>query len=394
MNKLLNRFIRYVKVWSESDEKKADEGKMPSTEQQWDLAKMLVKELRNLGTRNVYLTDFCYVVAKIDSNIIDPKEREKYPSILLMAHIDTSDEVSGKDVKPVISVQSAENSLTHENDTIIKTDGTTLLGADDKAGVSAIMTAVEFLMNHYEDFPHGPIEIVFSPDEETGHGMDYVPIKNLKSEFAYTVDGGHIGELEVECFNAYKSDVVFTGVSTHTGDARGKMVNAVTVASSFVDSLPKNQMPETTFGYEGFFAPMEISGTIEKASVSLLLRDFDLKEMENRKKLVSTLAETTARVFGAKVEVIHTKQYMNMKKELDKKPNVVQKLVKAYRDAGVDPVFVPIRGGTDGSRLTEMGIPTPNIFTGGHNFHSRTEWASLEQMCAALNVIINLISVD
>ena len=407
-NSLLKRFLKYVKTYSESNGIIADEGTIPSTPQQWNMAKILVDELKSLGLRNVKTTDHCYTYGFLPAT----KGYEKEKCFCLLAHVDTVDEVSGKNVKPIVHekfhgkkielpsgavIDAKSDRALFESakkfETIITSDGSTLLGADDKAGVAEIITALEYIVSHKE-IEHGPIEVVFSPDEETGHGMDYVPIKNLKSEFAYTVDGGHIGELEVECFNAYKSDVVFTGVSTHTGDARGKMVNAVTVASSFVDSLPKNQMPETTFGYEGFFAPMEISGTIEKASVALLLRDFDLKEMENRKKLVTTLAETTARVFGAKVEVTHTKQYMNMKKELDKKPNVVQKLVKAYKDAGVDPVFVPIRGGTDGSRLTEMGIPTPNIFTGGHNFHSRTEWASLEQMCAALTVIINLISVD
>ena len=191
MNKLLNRFCRYVKIWSESDGKAADRGVFPSTERQWDIAKVLVKELRNLGTRNVYLTDNCYVVAKIDSNIIDPQERAKYPSILLMAHMDTVDEVSGENVKPVISILSAKESPTGQDDTIVRSDGTTLLGADDKAGVSAIMAAVEYLMNHYEDenLKHGPIEVMFSPDEETGHGMDKVPLNILKADFEVKVDG-------------------------------------------------------------------------------------------------------------------------------------------------------------------------------------------------------------
>ena len=392
MNKLLNRFIRYVKVWSESDEKKADEGKMPSTEQQWDLARMLVKELRNLGTRNVYLTDFCYVVAKIDSNIIDPQEREKYPSILLMAHIDTSDEVSGKDVKPVISVQSAENSLTHENDTIIKTDGTTLLGADDKAGVSAIMTAVEFLMNHYEDFPHGPIEIVFSPDEETGHGMDKVPLNIIKSKMAVTVDGGDEGELESECFNAFSCCVRFTGKVCHTGYAKqGGMVNAVRLASKFVSLLPENMLPETTQNYEGFISPMDISGTIESACVNLLLRSFDMKEIEKEKTIILNTVNQVTNELGGQADVQFNEQYLNMKEKMLENPEILNRLEQAYEDSGVKIVKKPIRGGTDGSRLTQMGIPTPNIFTGGHEFHSKNEWASLNQMAKAADVIINLL---
>ena len=250
-DKLLQRFIRYVKIWSESDGEKADQGIFPSTERQWDFAKVLVKELRNLGTRNVYLTDYCYVVAKIDSNIFDPEERAKYPTILLMAHMDTVDEVTGENVKPVISMVSEKDSPTGETDTIVRSDGSTLLGADDKAGVSAIMQALEYLMNHYEDIPHGPIEVMFSPDEETGHGMDKVPLNILKADFAITVDGGDIGQMETECFNAASCDITFTGKACHTGDAKkGGMINASIMASNFISKLPRNMAPETTEGKE------------------------------------------------------------------------------------------------------------------------------------------------
>ena len=279
-NKLLDRFCRYVKIWSESDGKAADNGVFPSTERQWDIAKILVKELRNLGTRNVYLTDFCYVVAKIDSNIVDPEERKKYPTILLMAHMDTVDEVTGENVKPVISMLSAAESPTKQDDTIVRSDGTTLLGADDKAGVSAIMAAVEYLMNHYEDenLKHGSIEVMFSPDEETGHGMDKVPLNILKADFAVTVDGGDEGELESECFNAWACTVRFTGKACHTGDAKAnKMVNAVTLAGEFAAALPHDMAPETTEGFEGFIAPMEINGTIENSTVDMLLRSFNIE---------------------------------------------------------------------------------------------------------------------
>jgi len=392
MNKLLDRFIRYVKVWSESDEKAADAGVMPSTEQQWDLAKILVKELRNLGTRNVYLTDYCYVVAKIDSNIIDPEERKKYPTILLMAHMDTVDEVSGKDVHPVITMPSASESPTGQADTIIKTDGNTLLGADDKAGVSAIMAAVEFLMNHYEDFKHGPIEVMFSPDEETGHGMDKVPLNILKADCAYTVDGGDEGELECECFNAWACTVTFTGKACHTGYAKaGGMVNAVTLVSNFASRLPRAMTPETTENYAGFIAPMEMSGTIEKSSVNLLLRSFNIEEIEQEKEIIRNIASEVCSEYGGSVDVQFKQQYLNMKEKLDEHPEVVARLEKAYEASGVKIVRKPIRGGTDGSRLTEMGIPTPNIFTGGHEFHSRNEWCSLNQMAKAADVIINLL---
>lgn len=394
MDKLLDRFCRYVKIWSESDGKAADAGVFPSTEQQWDFAKVLVKELRNLGTRNIYLTDNCYVVGKIDSNIIDTEERKKYPAILLMAHMDTVDEVSGKDVHPVITMPSAAESPTGEADTIIKTDGTTLLGADDKAGVSAIMTAIEYLMNHYEDLPHGPIEVMFSPDEETGHGMDKVPLNILKAQAAYTVDGGDEGELECECFNAYAAKVSFIGKACHTGDAKaGGMVNALTMAGNFLACLPRDMAPETTEGYQGFIAPMDISGSIEETHIELLLRSFYIEEIDKEKILIRDLAEKVASEFGGSAQVEFKQQYLNMKEKMDQNPEVVAKLEKAYLAAGVKIVKKPIRGGTDGSRLTEMGIPTPNIFTGAHDFHSRNEWCSLNQMSKAADVIINLLTI-
>lgn len=394
MDKLLNRFCRYVKVWSESDSENADKGIMPSTERQWDLAKILVKELRNLGTRNVYLTDFCYVVAKIDSNIIDEEERKKYPTILLMAHMDTVDEVSGENVKPIISILSENESPTGQSDTIIKTDGKTLLGADDKAGISAIMCAIEYLQAHYETIPHGPIEIMFSPDEETGHGMDKVPLNILKADFAYTVDGGEEGEMETECFNAWSCNVKFNGHACHTGYAKNdKMVNATTMASNFVASLPRNMSPEMTEGYEGFIAPMEISGSIETANVSLLLRAFNMEEIEKEKEIIRDTAQKIANDFGGSVDFDMQQQYLNMKEKLDECPHVVHRLEKAYELSGVKINRKPIRGGTDGSRLTEMGIPTPNIFTGGHEFHSKNEWCSLNQMSKAADVLINLLTL-
>ncbi len=396
MNKLLDRFCRYVKIWSESDGKAADAGVFPSTERQWDIAKVLVKELRNLGTRNVYLTDWCYVVAKIDSNITDPEEREKYPSILLMAHMDTVDEVTGENVKPVISMLSASESPTGQEDTIVRSDGTTLLGADDKAGVSAIMAAIEYLMNHYEDenLKHGPIEVMFSPDEETGHGMDKVPLNILKSKCAYTVDGGNEGELEFECFNAWAATVRFTGKACHTGDAKANgMINAVTLASNFAAALPHDMAPETTEGYQGFIAPMEIGGSIESASVDMLLRSFSIEEIEKEKEIIKAAAEKVIAQFGGSYELDFRQQYLNMKEKLDEHPEVVSRLEKAYQAAGVKIVKQPIRGGTDGSRLTELGIPTPNIFTGAHEFHSRNEWLSLNQCAKAADVLINLLTL-
>lgn len=401
---LLERFIRYAKIWSTSDSEQADSGLQPSTQRQFDFAKVLEEELKSLGMENVQTTPMCYVYGNLPAS----KGMENLPSICLLAHMDTVEEVSGENVNPQIHENysgekillksgdildpdfDSELALSAQNkETIITSDGTTLLGADDKAGVAAIMSMLEYLKNH-EEIKHRQIEVIFSPDEETGHGMDNVPLDLISSKAAYTVDGGHIGELEVECFNAFKSEIVFTGKSKHTGTARPDMVNAIFMATNFLQNLPAGARPETTDGKLGFFAPMAIEGSIEQAKVTLFLRDFSKDGMEEKKSLVDLLANTTAKIFGGKVEVTHTFQYANMKEEMDKSPSVVENLVRAYRDSGVEPKFVPIRGGTDGSRLTEMGIPTPNIFTGGHNYHSRTEWLSLEQMAKAEEVLIQL----
>lgn len=405
---LLERFVRYVKVWTESDDEAADRGVMPSAERERDLALILKGELEKLGLKDVQTTQYCYTYGRLPATA-SFKEKEPF---CLLAHIDTSGEVSGKDVKPIIwkNYDGKEIQLKHgvthtikndaalalaakETDTIITSDGSTLLGADDKAGVAAIMTALEYFLLHPE-IQHREIEVIFSPDEETGHGMDKVPLELLKSKYAYTVDGRHIGELETECFNAFKAEVKFTGRPKHTGSARPDMVNAVNMASYFIRSLPQNQMPETTDGYQGFFAPMSLTADMENAKAVLFLRDFTAQGMEEKKHLVEVLAETTASVYGGSSEVTFTQQYLNMKEGLDKEPHVVQNLVSAYRSAGIEPSFTPIRGGTDGSRLTEMGIPCPNIFTGGHNFHSRYEWASLSQMSAAVKVLIELARIQ
>ena len=400
---LSERFLRYVQIWTTSDSVSADSGVQPSTVRQFDLAHLLESELKSLGLENVQVTEKCYVYAKLPATA-GCEEAEPF---CLLAHIDTVEEVSGEHVKPRIHknydgskiILDSGDFLSPESDsalalaaknheTIITSDGNTLLGADDKAGVAEIMTALSYLVQN--KIPHGQIEVCFSPDEETGHGMDNVPLNLIKSKYAYTVDGGHIGELETECFNAFKSEIEFTGVSTHTGSARGKLVNAITMASNFVTNLPRQQAPETTMGFEGFYAPMNIEGSIESAKVTLFLRDFESEGMERRKSLVESLARVTAESFGGKAKVTHTQQYLNMKNGFKERPDVIEKLVAAYRAAEVEPVFTPIRGGTDGSRLTEMGIPCPNIFTGGHNYHSRTEWASLEQMEKATEVLIYL----
>ena len=404
-NELLERFLRYVKIYTTSNAEKADKGIQPSEEREFDLAKLLAEELKNLGLIDVQITEHCYVYGAFPAST----GLEKIPPYCLIAHMDTAGEVTGKNVKPQIienydgkilklncgvtldpATDKALLLAAQEKDTIITTDGTTLLGADDKAGIAEIITCLAYLKTHSE-IKHSKIEVIFSPDEETGHGMDNVPLKLLTSKRAYTVDGGHIGELEDECFNAWKSDITFTGHSVHTGSAReGGLVNAVTMAASFVANLPRQEAPETTDKIQGFYAPMEITGSIEESHIMLLLRDFTLDGIEKRKNFISSLAELTAQSFGGKVKVVHTQQYLNMKEKLNEQPEVVEDLFKAYKLSDVTPVNIPIRGGTDGSRLTEMGIPTPNIFTGGHNYHSRSEWASLTQMAAAADILINL----
>lgn len=402
---ILNRFLSYVKIWTTSDSVQADKNIQPSTKRQFDLANLLKRQMIEFGLSDVQVTENCYVYGFLKPTV----KMAEIPPFCVLAHMDTVEEVSGENVNPVVERDydgrkielECGASLNPEKDeflslagknreTIIHSDGKTLLGADDKAGVTAIMGALEYFHNHPEA-EHGAVEVIFSPDEETGHGMDNVPLNLLKSKFAYTVDGGHIGELEVECFNAFASAVEFTGVSTHTGSARGKLVNAVSMASNFVANLPRQLSPETTDGHEGFIAPMSVEGSIESAKVSLILRDFTESGMEEKKSLVDLISGATAKSFGGKVKVTHTQQYLNMKNGLDKNPEVIKKIVAAYKKSGVEPVFTPIRGGTDGSRLTEMGISTPNIFTGGHNYHSRNEWCSLEQMCKACEILINLM---
>lgn len=401
--KLLNRFLKYTKIWTTSDSANADAQIFPSTENQQIFAQNLKEELSSLGLENVQVTEKSYVYAILKAT----EGFENSPSFCLLSHLDTSEEVSGKNVNPQVfenydgSLISLENisidssgdeelsKIANTGDTLITTDGTTLLGADDKAGVAEIITAVEFLIQN--KIPHGDIEILFSPDEETGHGMDFVPLNLLKSKHAYTVDGGSQGELETECFNASSATVTFFGKSTHTGTARKqKMINAVMMASKFLENLPHTEFPETTDGYEGFFAPIEISGSVEKAQVYILLRDFEESGIEKRIFQIKKIAESVEFATGGKVSVQIKEQYKNMKNALEKSPQIVELLKKAYENSGITPNFIPIRGGTDGSRLSEMGIPTPNIFTGGHNFHSRFEWASLNQMTQAVNVLINL----
>ncbi|MCX8014051.1 MAG: peptidase T, partial [Rectinema sp.] len=281
----------------------------------------------------------------------------------------------------------------HVGDTIVVTDGSTLLGADDKAGVAEIMTVLAHLVSH-PSIPHGPIDIYFTPDEETGKGMDRFPLKKAKAIACYTLDGGKAPEIEAECFNAVAIKAECAGKSIHIGAARGKLANAVAMAASLIAMLPRSESPEATDGWYGYYCPIEVKGTIDQAWVDIYLRDFSSERMQERIEAVKSFARAVEAQFpGGAVTLTITPQYLNMKKKLDAHPDVLGKLEQAIRKAGFEPEMKPIRGGTDGSRLTEMGIPTPNLFTGGYNYHSRFEWASLAEMSLAVETMLNLVRI-
>jgi tripeptide aminopeptidase len=400
---LVDRLIRYTRIDTQSDRHIEE---IPSTISQWNLAKLLMQELKELGLSDVSLDDHCYLIARIPAS----KGMEKTPSIGLMAHMDTASDVPGSDVSPrlirnydgkAIELSHGDrldpvdypDLLDHAGDTIITTDGQTLLGADDKAGIAEIMTTIEWLAAHPEAM-HGPIEVFFTPDEETGKGMNLFPLAKVKSIACYTLDGGKSAEIEAECFTAYSVHAVFSGKVIHIGAARGKFANAVAMACHFAVMLPRAESPEATDNWYGYYCPLEISGSMERAVLDVYLRDFSSEGMERRIAAVKAFAAAIEAQFPlGKVELTVKKQYLNMKEKLDLNPAVLAKLGEAIKRAGAEPEIRPIRGGTDGSRLTEMGIPTPNIFTGGYNYHSRHEWASVGEMSLAVRTLINLVAL-
>ena len=396
---LLDRFLRYVKIDTASDR---HSNETPSTPGQWDLLTLLVEELRGLGLDDVTLNDNGYLIARLPANL---PPGEDCPVIGFMAHVDTSDELSGKGVRPLVHksydggviplsgeycLDPGEHPqlLKYKGETIITSDGTTLLGADDKAGVAVIMTAVEALINHPE-IPHGELEIIFTPDEETGRGMDLFPREALRSRYCYTLDGGDEGEIEGECFNAYRVDVNIEGRVAHLGTARNRLVNAVFLAARYVTMLPQAESPEATDGRHGYYCPFEVEAKLGKAKLIFYLRDFEIDEVLRRVEVMKTLGKTLEDLHpGARVEVFPRKQYLNMREHMDKIPQGLTNLEEAVRRAGGIPRYEIIRGGTDGSRLSEMGIPTPNVFAGGHAFHSRYEWAVLSSMTKASAAVV------
>ena len=400
---IVPRFLNYVKFDTQSDRTVQE---TPSTPGQWELAKVLKDELLALGIKDVKITEHCYLIARLHATA----GRENAPCIGFLAHLDTADDVTGKDVKPqfVQSYDGSKIELTdglyldpardsdlaaHKGKAIIHTDGTTLLGADNKAGIAEIMAAVEYLVKN-PDIAHGPVEIIFTPDEETGKGLPEFPLDEIKSVFCYTVDGGAMGEIENECFNAWKANIEFFGKVIHIGHARGILANAALMASTYAALLPRNESPEATDGYYGYYCPMAISGDLEKAEIEVYLRDFEKEGIERRLAALDAFTKAVEAQFpGGRIVVKTQPQYYNMKFRIDENPEVMERLKQAAKNAGIQWHQKPVRGGTDGSRLTELGKPTPNIFTGGRNFHSRLEWVSVSEMCAACKVIIELVKL-
>lgn len=393
--------MRYARV--ETTSNRHAQG-IPSTKSQWDLARMLEAELKELGIKDVHTNEHCFVIARIPAS----PGYEKQPVIGLMAHLDTSNEVSGANVKPklienydgkaielspgwVLNPEEFKELSDYKGDSLIVTDGTTLLGADDKAGIAIIMSAVKTALAT-PDIPRPPLVIVFSPDEEIGRGMDAFPLDKVSMDACYTYDGGPVGAIEDECFNAYEAKLVFSGKSSHPGYARGVMVNAASMAAAFAAMLPRAESPEATDGWYGYYHILEIHGAVENANVDLILRDYSDEGMAGRIEAVKSIAAAVEAMYpGGSIKLEFNKQYVNMKKRLSEKPKVLDLLYEAVTRAGAKPYSKPIRGGTDGARLTEMGIPTPNIFTGMHNFHSRYEWASASEMVLAVETTLELI---
>jgi tripeptide aminopeptidase len=398
----LERFLRYVQVDTRSDPHSTT---YPSTEKQLDLLRMLADECREAGFEEVALDEHGYVTATVPATV-----DRAIPTLGLAAHVDTSPSVTGTGVKPqVVRYEGGELPLPgdpaqvlspgdmpliaeHVGHELVTSDGTTLLGADDKAGVAEIMTAAAYLVRHPE-LKHGRIRVLFNPDEEVGRGTDHLDLAAFGADVAYTLDGARRGEIEAETFSAAKATVTFRGRSTHTGTAKGVLVNAVKAAGDFLASLPRDRSsPETTEERGGFVHPDEISGNVEETRIILILRDFDDALLDEYAELVRRLAEDAAAGRGAQVEVAVERQYSNMRRFIED-PRIVEAAEEAIRRAGMEPKREIIRGGTDGSRLSEKGLPCPNLSTGGHDYHSRREWICVADMGAAASTIVHLAQV-
>ena len=397
---LKDRFLKYVSFDTQSDESSE---KFPSTDKQLALLKHLVEEMKGLGMTEVSIDKYGYAMGTIPAT----PGYENVPVIGFIAHVDMAPDMSGANVKPQIiekydgkDIRLNENTVMTVEDfpelpffkghTLIHTDGTTLLGADDKAGVAEIMTAAEYLLNHPE-IKHGKIRLGFTPDEEIGRGVDFFDVKAFGAQFAYTVDGGFEGELEYENFNAAAAKIEIQGRNVHPGYAKDKMINAIQVAAELNALLPAWERPEHTEGYEGFFHCTNLTGTVEKAQISYIIRDHDKEKFEARKTLMENVVDFLTKKYGKGVVALTLKDsYYNMRSMVEPHPQVIDKAIEAMQMADVKPLVKPIRGGTDGARLSFMGLPCPNLFTGGMNFHGRFEYCSLTTMRKATQVILNI----
>lgn len=402
MQDIINRFVRYAKIDTQSDPN--NEKEFPSSKKEWDLANLLVKELKELGMQDVTIDDHAYIMATLPSNI-----DYSVPTIGFISHIDTSPDFTGTNVKPqihknydgkdivlnekeniILSPDYFEDLLQYKGQTIITTDGTTLLGADDKAGITEIMEAMKYLIEHPE-IKHGDIRIAFTPDEEVGKGAHLFNVAKFGADWAYTIDGSQVGELEFENFNAAGAKVTITGRIVHPGYAKGKMVNSMLIAADFIKGLPEDETPQTTTGYEGFFHLYSMEGKVEKTELGYIIRDHDREKFEARKKQMLALTDKLNKELGKDAIKIEIKdQYFNMREKVEPVMHIVDIAEQAMKELGITPLIKAIRGGTDGSQLSYKGLPCPNIFAGGHNFHGRFEYVPAESMLLAKDTIVKI----
>lgn len=405
MQHIIDRFISYVTIDTESDPNSTT---TPSTAKQWDLANKLVEELKAMGMEDVTIDEHSYIMATLPSNV-----EHAVPTIGFISHFDTTPDFTGANINPqvvpnydgndiilnkeqniVLSPKYFEDLLMYKGQTLITTDGTTLLGADDKAGITEIMTAMEFLIKNPQ-IKHGKIRVGFTPDEEIGRGAHKFDVEKFGADWAYTMDGSQVGELEYENFNAAGVKVVFKGKSVHPGYAKGKMINSMLIASDFINQLPKGETPQETSGYEGFFHVHHLNGTLEETTLELIIRDHSMEEYNKRKELIGTIVDNInnqyIKQFGENICIAEIKdQYFNMKEKVKPVFHIVDIAEQAMKDLGIKPLIKPIRGGTDGSQLSFMGLPCPNIFAGGHNFHGKYEYVPVESIQKAIDVIVKI----
>ena len=403
MNKLVDRFLNYVEQETTSNESATTS---PSTENQMIFAKKLVTEMKEMGLQDVSLDENGYIMATLASNV-----NKDLPTVGFIAHMDTSPDMSGKNVKAKIitnyngedivlnkdenitlSPKEFPDLLDHKGLTLITTDGTTLLGADNKAGIAEILTAMEHLILNPE-IPHGTIKIGFTPDEEIGRGADHFDVEKFGADFAYTVDGGPIGELEYENFNAATAKIVIQGRNVHPGTAKNKMINSILIANELNTMLPTNERPEYTENYEGFYHLMYFNGTVEKTNINYIIRDHSITEFENKKQLLRKVVEMLNYKYGNIVELEIVDSYYNMKEKIEEHMYIIDIARTAMEELDIIPIIKPIRGGTDGARLSFMGLPCPNIFTGGLNYHGKFEYISVEAMEKSVETILKIVEV-